>query len=253
MTTLKFRAGALRPLPGLTDRMAEQLHASITTGTLKPGERLPAEHELARTFGVSRTVVREAVTRLKTDGLVVSRRGSGAYVSDGVLTGPFRISEAPGASLESVLQLAELRMGVETQAAALAAERATAAQVQRMERALEAMASAVERGRDGVEADVRFHRLVAEATGNPHILDFLEFLGRHLSAQIRISRLNTANYPGRATLVLEEHRAIYEAIAARDPQKARSMATRHLDGTIKRLQAVHRAAQIRPKTKGAAH
>ncbi len=233
--------------------MAEQLQASITAGALKPGERLPAEHELARSFGVSRTVVREAVTRLKADGLIVSRRGSGSYVSNGALTGPFRISEALGSPLGAVLQLAELRVGVESHSAALAAERATPAQLRRLGRALEAMESAVEHGRNGVEADVRFHRLVAEATGNPHILAFLEFLGHHLDAQIAISRLNTAHYPGRAQLVLEEHRAIYKAIAARDPKKARTMAARHLDGTIKRLQAAHRAAQARPKTKGAAH
>jgi DNA-binding FadR family transcriptional regulator len=245
MITLKPRDDTLRPLPGLTVRMAERLQSIILAGEFKPGERLPAEHELARTFNVSRTVVREAVTRLKADGLIVSRRGAGAFVSDGPMPGAFRISSEPDVSLESVMQLAELRVGVESQSAALAAQRATAAQVRRMKLALDAMASAVERGGDGVAADVRFHRLVAEATGNPLILAFLEFLGQHLSAQIRVSRLNTAHFPGPARLVLEEHRAIYEAIAARDAKRARAMAANHLDCTIKRLHAVHRAADTR--------
>lgn len=247
MTTFKARDDTLLPLPGLTVRMADRLQAIILAGELKPGDRIPTENELARSFSVSRTVVREAVTRLKADGLVVSRRGAGAYVADAALTGAFRLSNEPEVSLESVLQLAELRLGVESQAAFLAAQRATPVQVRGIKRALDAMSSAIERGGDGVDADVRFHRLVAAATGNPVILAFLEFLGRHLSAQIRVSRLNTAHFPGRSRRVLEEHCAIYEAIAARDPKRARAMAVRHLDGTIKRLQAVHLADDNRPK------
>lgn len=243
MTTFKGDDAALRPLPGLTVRMAERLQSSIAAGELKPGERLPPEHELARHFSVSRTVVREAITRLKADGLVVSRRGAGAFVSDEGVAGTFRISGESVPSIASVVQLAELRMGVEAQCAALAAQRATATQLQRIGRALGAMASAIERGEDGVEADVSFHRRIAEAAENPLMLQFVEFLGRHLSAQIRISRLNTANYPGRAQRVLDEHRAIFEAISAHDSKRAQAAAVRHLEGTISRLQVVHLAAK----------
>src|SRR6478752_9227548 len=109
----------------LAERVMAQLGAEIRGGRLAPGARLPTEQELTSTMGVSRTVVREAVAALRADGLVVTRRGSGAYVADNPTASPFRIVAPQLGRIEDVLAVMELRLAVEVEAAALASERAT--------------------------------------------------------------------------------------------------------------------------------
>src|SRR5215510_11354807 len=112
-----------RSSSNLAERVLTRLSADIRGGRLAPGDRLPTEQELTSSMGVSRTVVREAVAALRADGLVVTRRGSGAYVAENP-TGPFRIAAPPAGSLAAVLDVMELRLAVEVEAAGFAAERA---------------------------------------------------------------------------------------------------------------------------------
>src|SRR5436305_1296333 len=153
--------------PGnLAERVLARLGADIRGGRLAPGDRLPTEQDLTSTMGVSRTVVREAVAALRADGLVVTRRGSGAYVADNPTASPFRITAPQLGQLSDVLDVMELRLAVEAEAAGFAAERANKKQVTVVRLALRNIDRALKSGEGAVAEDFAFHRAIAEATGN---------------------------------------------------------------------------------------
>src|SRR6266446_7188293 len=159
----------IRPLATehkLSRRLFEQLAGEIRSGRLAPGARLPTEQELTRAARVSRTVVREAVAALRAEGLVVTRQGVGAFVSAEPQRAPFRIDPERMQSLDDVLHVMELRLGVEIESAGLAAERASRAQVRAIAAALETIERAAAGGKSAVDEDLAFHRAIAEATGN---------------------------------------------------------------------------------------
>src|SRR5215468_1434987 len=152
-------AGGLGPLAAprsLTHVLIERLTAQITSGELAPGARLPTEQELIAATGVSRTVVREAVAALRAEGLVITRQGVGAFVAE-TPRRPFRIEGDELASLHHVIEVMELRTGIEVEAAGLAAERASTADLRRIEDAYEAMRAAIGRGDAAVDEDFAFH------------------------------------------------------------------------------------------------
>ena len=155
----------LDPPGNLAEQVMARLANDIRSGRLAPGARLPTEQALTSALGVSRTVVREAVAALRADGLVVTRRGSGAYVADPA-AGPFRIAAPKAAALSDVLEVMELRLAVEVEAAALAAERANRRQVGVIRTAWRAIDRALQGGEGAVAEDFAFHRAIAEATGN---------------------------------------------------------------------------------------
>ncbi len=157
--------------------MVERLAAEITSGRLTPGARLPTEQELTAALGVSRTVVREAVAVLRAEGLVETRQGVGAFVVRDVQRRPFRIDLDGLSSIAEVVQVMELRTGVEVEAAGIAAERVNAPARGRIARALAAIETAIVRGEPAIDEDFAFHQAIADATGNPHFSRFLEFLG----------------------------------------------------------------------------
>ncbi|MDM0011600.1 FadR/GntR family transcriptional regulator [Variovorax sp. J22P168] len=212
----------------LSDRLAALLGAQIEGGTLQAGDRLPTEQQLAAAHGVSRTVVREAVHQLKSRALVQSRQGSGVFVAARPVNQPLAFDPAVLTSVQAVVHVVEVRRVLEGEIAALAAERATRSQVAALRRALEAIDTAVAEGRDGVAEDLAFHRVIGEATGNPQFRLLLGFLEQYLREGMRITRGNEARRTDFMNAVQEEHRAIYEAIAARDPVAARLHANEHL-------------------------
>src|SRR6266545_2998608 len=227
--------------PGsLTDRVTDALTRLVLGGDHPPRSRLPTELELARRFGVSRTVVREAVARLKSAGLVESKQGSGVYVREPNADMPFRIEA--GASAAGVIQIVELRRGIEAEAAALAAERCSRAQLAAIRGALKEIGREEAAGRDGVEADMGFHRAIARATGNPHYPALWDFIGQFLRGAMRATRANEARRADFAQEVREEHQAIVDAIARRDPAGARGAALRHMEMAAVRLRASEAAA-----------
>src|SRR5262249_42331200 len=158
----------------------EQLAGEIRSGRLAPGARLPTEQALTRAARVSRTVVREAVAALRAEGLVVTRQGVGAFVSAAPTSATFRIVHERMQALASILNVRELRLGVESESAGLAAERATRTDVRAIQAAVDAMGRAVQADRSAVDEDLAFHRAIAEATGNAEFPRFLQFIGRHL-------------------------------------------------------------------------
>ena len=232
MMRIRPLAAARKLSRGLFDQLAEQ----IKSGRLSPGERLPTEQELTRAAKVSRTVVREAVAALRAEGLVITRQGVGAFVSAMPQQAPFRIDPERMQSLEEILNVMELRLGVEIESAGLAAERATKAQIRAIGAALDTIDRAAEGGKSAVDEDLELHRAIAEATGNPEFPRFLQFIGRHLIPRRIVTGLPESMGGRRAYLSLlqEEHRRIYEAIRSRDPKAAREAMRRHLTRSLER-------------------
>jgi len=234
ITMLNLAGGSPPPLPvrlvteRLSDRLAALLGGQIDAGTLRPGDRLPTEAQLALAHGVSRTVVREAVHQLKSLERVTSRQGSGVYVATPPQNQPLAFDPQVLESVQAVIHVVEVRRVLEAEIAALAAERATRAQVATMRRALKAIDTAAAAGHDGVAEDLAFHRSIGEATGNPQFSLLLGFLEQYLREGMRITRGNEARRSDFMDAVRLEHRAIVDAIAARDPASARRRAREHL-------------------------
>lgn len=219
----------------LSDQLAVLLGDQIDSGALRPGDRLLTEQQLAASHGVSRTVVREAMHQLKSRRLVVSRQGSGVYVAAAPMHQPLAFDPAVLDSMQAVVHVVEVRRVLESEIAALAAERATRAQVASMRRALKAIDRAVATGHDGVAEDLAFHRVIGEATGNPQFRLLLGFLEQYLREGIRITRGNEARRLDFMQAVRVEHAAIVDAIAARDPAAARRRAREHMERGERRL------------------
>ena len=219
----------------LSDRLAVLLGDQIESGALQPGDRLPTEQQIATAHGVSRTVVREAVHQLKSRQLVVSRQGSGVFVAPTPVNRPLAFDPTVLGSVQAVVHVVELRRVIESEMAALAADRATRAQIATMRRALNAIDVAAAAGHDGVAEDLAFHRSIGEATGNPQFPLLLGFLEQYLREGMRITRGNEARRLDFMEAVRLEHRAIVDAIAARDAVQARRRAREHLLHSEQRL------------------
>jgi len=219
--------------PTLSDKVAIELLQRIESGELLPGNKLPTELELSEQFGVSRTVVREAISRLKNEGLVDPQQGSGVYVSEQLR--PLRINAEEATSLESVMQIVELRRVIEGEVAAFAAVRRTPRQLKAIERALAAISADVAAGGSGALADVALHRRIAEATGNPFLLKTLTFLNQFIEAATMVTRSIEARRDDFMREVLEEHAAIVAAIRAGDATAAGTAAQTHMFKLARRL------------------
>jgi DNA-binding FadR family transcriptional regulator len=217
--------------PTLVAEVATGIASEIESGRLAPGSRLPPEHELTATLGVSRATLREAIAALRHEGLVIARQGAGTYVADSVARQTFKISSAEMRTAEDVLSIVELRLGVEVEAASLAAERRTKTHLDRMASVLDRMDAAIGRGELAADADFEFHRVIADATGNAYFRRFLDFLGPLvIPRQIVSQGLSRPGTDPRVYLrrIQAEHRAIEAAIAAADPAAARKAARQHL-------------------------
>lgn len=226
------------PKPRLTERVVTDLRDQIRNGKLVPGERLPSEAKLIDAYGVSRTVIREAVSALKVEGLLASRQGAGVFVlepksSSKPASLPFGGSYE---QLSDIIEVLELRMAVEIEAAALACQRMTYAHQAKIFEALQRMTKEVAEGHLGADADFMFHLSIAEATNNSHYVEFLKFLGNKTIPRARITR--TAENPDDRQhyleRLLEEHRQIFDAISSRDPQQARNAMRAHLTQSLSR-------------------
>lgn len=230
-------SAAARVEPNLTDRITEILIDEITSGQYKLGEVLPPEQVIAERLGVSRTVLREAVSRLKSDGLVTSKQGRGLAITANVRPSVLRMHAASDGDLGRILSIIELRRGFEIEAASLAAVRRTDADLLFMREALQDMAQAIETDSimSGVEADFRFHRAIAQATDNEHYLEFFDFLSTLLKRNLQVSRTRSAKVAGRGADAQREHEILYDALEKGDAMLARQCARNHVENTEARL------------------
>ena len=216
--------------------LVDSLGDRIRDGRIVPGDKLPTEAAIMEEFGVSRTVVREAISKLQAGGLVETRHGIGTFVL-GLGEAPgFKIASDQFGTLRDVIAVLELRIGIETEAAALAARRRTRANLQAMRQALESIARAVEEGRDAVASDFEFHLEIARATQNSHFSELMDTLG---SSSIPRARLDpSGNLTDERRLYLRrvngEHESISEAIANEDPEAARAAMRTHLANSRER-------------------
>jgi DNA-binding FadR family transcriptional regulator len=220
----------------LVDDIFDDFSERIRTGRLAPGERLPTEKDLSIELSVSRTVVREAMARLTVQGFTVPRQGAGVFVADGARYEAFQVTPQELGALEDVIKLLEMRLAIETEMASLAAERRNDADLVELRRNLDAMAPEVDGVDESVDADVGFHRAIAQASGNQYFERFIDFLGVRLVPSRKVYLHGDEARDQRDYLrgIWREHEAIYHAIAKGDASAARSAARRHMSLSLKR-------------------
>lgn len=230
----------LAPSLNRTQELARKLAAEIRSGRLQPGARLPTEQELSLQTGVSRTVVREAVAALRADGLVRTRQGLGAFVAADFQHRPFRIDSSELASSQDVVRVLELRMSIEIEAAGLAAERRTAADLAQVKSALRAIDEEIRRGDTAIDADFKFHLAIFRAARNRYFPEFLEFLGHFIIPRQRgnVSSEGDAQRQRYLGRIQAEHLALFEAIRIGDPTASRRAARRHMGNAMRRYQEI---------------
>ena len=240
--TLRERPIARRRRPSLVDAACEHIRTSISEGEHWPGTQLPTEADYVESLGVSRTVVREAVARLAAEGLVEARQGKGVFVSETARYQAFQVTRDELDNLTDVIQLLELRLGVETEMAGLAAERRGDVDLMDMRRQLKILGQS-DVGMDrSVNADVAFHKAIAKASRNTYYGKLIEFLGVRLVPPRSIYLRQSETYMGDSyrAVIGREHEAILDAIAARDTDGAHAAARMHMSESLKRHREIQR-------------
>jgi GntR family transcriptional regulator, transcriptional repressor for pyruvate dehydrogenase complex len=236
-------APAAPPRANLTTRVIEALRGEIEGGLHVPGDKLPTEPALIQRFGVSRTVIREAVAELRAEGLVESRHGAGVFVLERPdPAGRLTLSAPVAGRISAIIEEVELRAAVEIEAAGLAALRAAPAQMAEIHEAYQNFAQLVRRGEPTAEADFAFHMAIARATNNARFEEFLAQLGRRTIPRetLRSAIGEGAHLPNRDSQLNAEHRDVAEAISNRDVEGARDAMRRHLIGSLERYRVLAR-------------
>ncbi|MED5621875.1 FadR/GntR family transcriptional regulator [Ideonella sp. BN130291] len=220
----------------LAAELVEALGMRIREGKMSPNDKLPTEAAMMAEYGVSRTVVREAISRLQASGLVETRHGIGTFVVGLGDSGSFRIAPEQVATLRDVVAVLELRIGIETESAALAAVRRTPENLAAMRTALDAFAEAIEQGRAAVAPDFQFHVEIARATQNHHFTEIMTMLGATIIPRARLEPAEVTSDERRTYLrrVNAEHESIFDAIAAQDTDAARAAMRTHLANSRER-------------------
>ncbi len=235
---------APRRAGGLALGLVADFGQRIREQQFRPGDRLPTEAETVRAYGVSRTVVREAISRLQAAGLVETRHGVGTFVRSTATPNVFELAPSELAASVDVLAVLELRISLETESAGLAAQRRTAAQLHGLRATLDRLEAEISSPGQGASADFDFHLQIAEATGNRYFSDIMNRLGDALIPRTRLSivrpderRLDYLNRVNR------EHEEIYAAIARGDAEVARAAMRIHLTNSRERLRHARDASQ----------
>lgn len=247
--------------PSLSTVVSESLLGRIRAGELQPGAQLPTESELCEVYSVSRTVVREAIARLRSEGLVIPRQGKGVFVSEAPLSS-FSIPASDLEALPQTIALLELRMAVEVESAGLCALRRSNAEAAAIRAEME-RTDAARPNPDStrVHYDYDFHLSIAKACGNAQISGFLGYLRGQIAPRLALGYVLA---PGAKDDYFDrihgEHEAIVLAIEARDEAAARTAMRAHLTNSLERLRALARvagqpdgAARIQPDLSSVAH
>lgn len=215
--------------PKLSEHVVSALRDQILGGQIAPGQKLPTEGQMTETFGVSRTVIREAVASLAADGLVEARQGAGVFVLDHP-TLTFGSFNQEIKKVSQAINVLEVRMGIEIESAGLAAVRRNAAQEARIQEAFFEFERLLNLGEPTGKADFAFHREIASATNNPFYVEILDALGDRTipcdrnSPWYSVEVLSTEYLSG----LQREHLLILKAISAGDAHAARDAMRAHL-------------------------
>jgi GntR family transcriptional repressor for pyruvate dehydrogenase complex len=217
--------------------IVDELAGHIRDGLIKPGDKLPTESEIMARFDVSRTVVREALSHLQASKLVETRHGIGTFALALPDSSNFKIAEEDFSTVADVISVLELRISLETEAAGLAAQRRTDANLATLEAALTAFSDSIQQDSDAVPSDFEFHMEVARATGNRHFADLMTYLGTMIIPRARVNTPNSAP-EGRLSYLQKvhgEHESIFNAIRSQDSDAARAAMRTHLSNSRERL------------------
>ena len=216
----------------ISDQVFEQLRELIFRGEIGPGQKLMTERELSESLGVSRSSVREAINKLVTLGFLEQRQGHGTFVrslDEGGIMPLASVMEAQDASL---IDLLEVRRGIESNAAAMAAQRAEEKDILLMEKGLRSMEKETAQGGLGTEGDVGFHMAISYATKNPLQVYIMKNVFDFLFVGIRENLLHLYEDPKNIQEILHQHTAIFEAVSGRDPNGAFDAMRRHINFVI---------------------
>lgn len=220
----------LKPIKAkrISDQVFDQLRELIFRGELKPGDKIMPERELSEVLGVSRTSVRDAIRKLVVMGLLDQKQGQGTFVKNPDASDSHPLAVVMETEDASLIDLLEVRMGMECNAAALAAQRATEKDIKFLESSLKEMKKEIKQGKLGNEADVSFHMAVSYATKNPlqvylmkHFFDFL-FLG------IKENLSHLYEEPDNIPEIIKQHTEIFQAIKKKNPENAYKAMKEHI-------------------------
>lgn len=222
--------------PKLSENVAQTLRSQIVGGQFAEGERLPTETRMTEIFGVSRTVVREAVAALAADGLVEARHGAGVFVRRPAVATFGTIGLEVGNKISHALNVLEVRLGIEVESAGLAAMRRNNAQEAQIQEAFFEFDRLLARGEATGKTDFAFHRAIATATNNPYYVDVLDALGTRAIPCDVASPWGTDSVLSEAYQMglQREHYAILQAISAGDADAARAAMRAHLTASQER-------------------
>ncbi|MFH5775995.1 FadR/GntR family transcriptional regulator [Paracoccus sp. NGMCC 1.201697] len=240
---MKTEDGVTPPGATLVVTVRDELRRQIQSGVYKAGDRLPSESRLTQDFGVSRTVIREAVAALRADGIVEPKQGAGVFVLAAAETTPqFRDIDTDRVS--SIIEILELRTALEGDAAALAAQRRSPAQEEDIIEAFQRLTTLAREDKPTADADFAFHLAIAQAANNPRFSEMLSLIGIAMIPRRMLHRDGDISTPPDYTRVLEqEHGAILSAIQNADPDEARRAMRTHLKNSQTRYREQLRLAR----------
>ncbi len=217
----------------LSDAVFDRLQRAIKSGAYALNERLPTEHALAAEFQVSRPVVRDALQRLRDQGLIYSRRGAGSFVREQGIREPLGFGEME--NLSDLQHCYDFRLTIEPEAAAMAAERHTPEALAKIKSALSLLRDATNRQAHRTDADFMFHLSIAQASTNPYFSTAMQALENHIAVGMRFHGISLRSTSDGLQRVFLEHSAVFDAIARRDAESARNLMRSHLTTSRNRL------------------
>lgn len=216
----------------ISDQVFEQLRELIYRGQLKAGEQLLPERDLAEALSVSRTTVRGAINKLVALGLLVQKQGQGTFVRSLQERRNHPLALALEAENISLTDLLEVRLGLETNAAYLAAQRATEADIGILRATLTEMEAQAAQGPPSYETDTAFHMAIAFATKNPAQIFLMRHFYDYLTVGIKENLARLYEDPANIQSVLQEHRNVFKAIAKHDPESALAAMKLHIRNVV---------------------
>jgi len=229
----------------LSEELVQLMSEKIRRKEWKPGDKLPTEAEIMQAYGVSRTVVREAISRLQAARMVETRHGIGTFLLEQPPLSPLHVDAKDAVTMLDVMAVLELRITIEAEAARLAALRRTEQNVADLRRTLATFETQVKLGGDTVATDVEFHKQIAAAAGNRYFYDILAQMGATIIPRTRVNTAELAHGDQKAYLarVHREHEEICDAIARRDADGAHEAMHRHLTKSRERLRQAYLASK----------
>ena len=217
----------------LSDAVFDRIQRTIKSGAYAVDERLPTEHSLAAEFQVSRPVVRDALQRLRDQGLIYSRRGAGSFVREQGVREPLGFGQME--NLSDLQHCYDFRLTIEPEAAAMAAQRRTPEALQKIKTALALLRDATNRQAHRADADFMFHLSIAQASANPYFSTAMQALEEHIAVGMRFHGMSLRSTSDGLQHVFAEHSAVFEAVEQGNASSARDLMRAHLTGSRNRL------------------